>query len=145
MRIQRTSRIITYSVVTLSVLTIACALVSLEYRRLQERNYAKRRASAAMVAQLAAGSDRLTSAVRAYAATGDRRYYDDFLRELEVDRTRDTAVEQLKQMELTPHELSLLTQAKQNSDQLVSLENRAFDAVAKNDKPSAIALVYGSE
>src|SRR5688572_17167352 len=118
MRIQRTSRVITVSVIVLSLLTIACALVSHRYRTMQERNYAARRMSASMMAQLAGGSDRLTNAVRAYAATGDRRYYDDFVRELKVDRTRDHAVEQLRQLELDPRELALLTRAKQNSDQL---------------------------
>jgi signal transduction histidine kinase/CheY-like chemotaxis protein len=145
MRIQRTSRIITLSVVLLSLLTIACALVSLRYRTLQERNYATRRLATNMMTQLAGGSDRLTNAVRAYAVTGDRRYYDDFVRELKVDRTRDRAVEQLRQLELDPRERALLTRAKQNSDQLVSLEDRAFEAVQKGDNATAIGLVYGDE
>jgi signal transduction histidine kinase/CheY-like chemotaxis protein len=145
MRIQRTSRIITVSVVVLSLLTIACAMVSLRYRTLQERNYAARRLASHMMMQLAGGSDRLTNAVRAYAVTGDRRYYDDFVRELKVDRTRDRAVEQLRQLELDPREIALLTRAKQNSDQLVSLEDRAFEAVKKGDNATAIGLVYGDE
>ena len=90
--------------------------------------------------QLGTGSDRLTNAVRAYAATGDRRYYDEFQRELNVDRTRDAAVEQLAQIDLTGDERSLLAQAKRNSDQLVGLERRAFDAVERKDYPAAIAL-----
>ena len=40
MRIQRTSQVITSSIVVLSMLTIASALVSMHYRDLQERNYA---------------------------------------------------------------------------------------------------------
>jgi hypothetical protein len=46
--------------------------------------------------QLAGGSDRLTNAVRAYAATGDRRYYDLFQKELTLDRSRDEAVAALQ-------------------------------------------------
>src|SRR5947199_5818344 len=100
MRIQRTSQLITAGVVVLSVLTIASGVVSLDYRARQERNYANRRVALNTIPQLALGSDRLTNAARAYATTGDPRYHDDFLRELNEDRTRDRAVEHLKQIEL---------------------------------------------
>ena len=145
MRIQRTSQMITASVIFFSLLTVVSAIISLRYRTLQEANYAARRVASGALRQLGMGSDRLTTAVRAYAATGDRRDYDEFFRELNVDRTRDIAVEQLTQIELTPHERSLLTQAKQNSDRLVGLENRALEAAAKKDHAAALALVYGDE
>ena len=45
MRIQRTSQVITVSVVFFSLLTVASAVVSLRYRTLQEANYAARRAA----------------------------------------------------------------------------------------------------
>src|SRR5262249_1868537 len=93
--------------------------------------------------QLAAGSDRLTAAVRAYAATGERRHYDAFQRELNVDRNRDVAVEGLRQIGLDAQELALINRAKQNSDDLVHLENEAFAAIAANDVPRAIKIVYG--
>src|SRR5829696_1628835 len=145
MRIQRTSRIITATVILLSLLTVASALVSQRYRAVQERNYAQRRIALRTVPQLAAGSDRLTNAARAYAATGDRQYYEAFVNERDVERTRERAIEQLRQLDLDARELSLLTQAKQDSDRLVGVENRAFEAAAKGDTPTAIALVYGPE
>src|SRR5687768_937179 len=145
MRIQRTSQMITASVIFFSLLTVVSAIISLRYRTLQEANYAARRVASGALRQLAMGSDRLTTAVRAYAATGDRRDYDEFFRELNVDRTRDIAVQQLMQIELTSHERSLLTQAKQNSDGLVGLEYRALEAAAKKDHAVALALVYGDE
>src|SRR5688572_25891852 len=98
MRIQRTSQVITASAVFFSVLTVVCAVVSLRYRTLQEANYADRRIATAALRQLAAGSDRLTMAVRAYAATADPRDREEFYRELHVDRSRDDAVENLKQV-----------------------------------------------
>src|SRR3954468_18433864 len=116
MLIQRTSRVITICVVCLSVLTVACALVSSQYRAMQERNYADRRVALNTAPQLAAGSDRLTNAARAYAATGDRRFYDGFVRGRDVDRTREKALAQLRQIGLTPREESLLARAKGGSD-----------------------------
>jgi signal transduction histidine kinase/DNA-binding response OmpR family regulator len=145
MRIQRTSRIITAAVTVLTGVTVACGMISMRYRMLQERNYADRRRAINLVTILAAGSDRLTNAARSYAATGDRRDYDDFARELNDDRTRDTAIAELRQIELTPHELALLNRAKSSSDRLVGIENRSFEAVAKKDIPGALALVYGDE
>jgi two-component system, sensor histidine kinase and response regulator len=145
MRIQRTSQIITAGVTLLSAVTITSAVISLHYRTLQERNYAARRIALNMLPQLAEGSDRLTAAVRGYAATGDRRYYEAFQRELNVDRTREQAVEELEQLELTSDERALLTRAKRNSDELLNIEHRAFEAVSRGDKPAAIGLVYGDE
>jgi len=145
MRIKETSRLITVGVVILSAATIACALVSRQFRIMQERAYATRLEALRMADQLADGSDRLTAAVRAYAATGERTYLDDFQQELKVDRTRDKAVERLNQMRLTTSELSLLAEAKRNSDALVSLENRAFEAAGKKDLTTAVALVYGEQ
>ena len=145
MLIRQTSRHITIGVVILSAVTIACALISRQFRTMQEGAYATRLEALRMADQLANGSDRLTTAVRAYAATGERTYLDDFDRELKVDRSRDKAVERLNQMRLTTSELSLLAEAKRNSDTLVSLENRAFEAAGKKDLTTAVALVYGEQ
>src|SRR5262249_30779535 len=130
MRIQRTSHVITVTIIALSILAIGCALLARYYLSIQERAYEDRRKMFNLTEQLAGGSDRLTSAVRAYAATGERRYYDAFERELNVDRNREIAVEGLRQLGLLPGELQLINNAKRSSDNLVHLENQAFAAVA---------------
>ncbi|HZN59795.1 MAG TPA: hypothetical protein VFD71_17100, partial [Planctomycetota bacterium] len=133
MRIQRTSQFITVGIIVLSVLAIICTLVARHYLVIQEQAYEQRRNMFNLTEQLAAGSDRLTAAVRAYAATGDRKHYDAFQRELKVDRNRDVAVEGLRQIGLSSEEEGLIRRAKQNSDNLVELENQAFAVVAAND------------
>ena len=95
MRIQRTSQIITTVIIVLSVLAIGCALWSRYYRIVQEESYDERRKMFNLTEQLANGSDRLTGAVRAYAATGERKYYEAFQHELTVDRNRELAVDGL--------------------------------------------------
>src|SRR5262245_56941144 len=145
MRIQRTSQIITVGIFVLSVLAIVCAFWARYYRGIQEQVYETRRKMFNLTAQLAAGSDRLTAAVRAYAATGDRHHYDMFQKELTMDRNRDEAVEGLHKLGLMAEEEALIKRAKQNSDNLVHLENEAFAAVASNDVARAIQIVYGSE
>ncbi|HXJ57417.1 MAG TPA: response regulator [Verrucomicrobiae bacterium] len=144
MHIQRTSQTITVVIAVLSVLAIVCALWARHYRATQEEAYEVRRKMFNLTEQLAGGSDRLTAAVRAYAATADRRFYDAFQRELNVDRNREAAVDGLRQLGLTPGEQALIHRAKQNSDNLVQLENQAFAAVAAKDIARAVQIVYGS-
>src|SRR4051794_8282131 len=101
------------------MVAIACAFVSRHYLVIQEQAYETRRKMFNYTEQLARGSDRLPAGVRAYAATGNRRHYDAFQRELTEDRNREVAVEGLEQLGLTSQERELLTRAKRNSDSLV--------------------------
>ena len=47
------------------------------------------------------GSSTLTDAVRAYAATGEEQYYEDYMNELEVDKNRDIGLENLREIGIT--------------------------------------------
>jgi two-component system sensor histidine kinase/response regulator len=145
LRIQRTSQVITVAIVVLSLLAIACALVARHYRILQEEAFETRRKMFNFTEQLANASDRLTGSARAYAATGEQRYYETFQKELKVDQNRDVAVEGLRQLGLLPEETELLTRAKRHSDNLVQLENQAFALAKAGDTAQAIQIVYGHE
>ena len=131
------------AVTLLSLLTVACAVGSLRARTLQEKAYELRQDTLYQAELLGIGSDRLTGAVRGYAATGDRYYYEAFERELHQDRTRDRAVERLIQLGITPSERDLLELAKSRSDELVDLENQALEAAGKGDLKVAVGLVFG--
>ena len=54
------------------------------------------------------GSKALTTAVRSYAVTGSRQYYDAYKQELEVDKNRDTAWAGLEANNLTAKEWEVL-------------------------------------
>ncbi|HEX6811262.1 MAG TPA: response regulator [Planctomycetota bacterium] len=145
MRIQRTSQVITIGIIVLSLLAIACAGTARYYLDVQEQAYEARRMMFNYAEQLALGSDRLTAAVRGYAATGDRRHYDAFQRELNADRNRDVAVAGLQELGLQPEESELIAEAKRNSDRLVLLEKQAFEAIERQDKARAVQIVYGPD
>ncbi len=127
------------------LVTLGCVLGRIRLWAIAEERTAMEVESLLMADQLAAGSDRLTAAVRGFAATVDQRYFDAYMHELNVDRTRDLAVARLGELGITAEERSLLDEAKGNSDRLVDLENRAFAAGQRGDRDAAIGLVFGDE
>jgi len=147
MRLQRANRIVTILVTSLSLASVTCVLVSGYFRHRQEAALNARTQSLLLSNQLAAGSDRLTAAVRGFAATGDRQYRDDYWREVRGERSRDraAALEGLQALGLTEEENELISRAKRNSDALIPLEEKAFQAAERNDFTKATGYVYGEE
>ena len=143
MRLQKANRIITILVASLSLTSVACVLVSGHFRHRQAAALNARTQSLLLTNQLAAGTDKLTAAVRGFAATGDPRYRDVFRREVRVERSRDRAVEGLRAFGLTQEENELVSRAKRNSDALIVLEEKAFDAAERKDFTRAMGYVYG--
>lgn len=91
------------------------------------------------------GSKTLTSAVQAYAATGDTQYYDAYMQELNVDKNRDTAWEILQKNDIRDDEWAALNDIAGLSNGLVPLEEDAMAAVAEGNTQAAMADVFGSE
>ena len=141
MRINSISKLITVIVFLLSGFSIGTSELAAYY--LAERKQAFEALVTAIRAstQLIRGSDILTNAVRAYAATGDERYRHEFQTELHAIRSRDQAVAELRQLGLLSEEMERINQAKRNSDALIGLENQAFAAVQAGDLKTATALV----
>lgn len=91
------------------------------------------------------GSKTLTYSVQSYAVTGQQKYYDAYMRELNEDKNRDTALAELKKLDIRDDEWAYLDQIAELSNGLVPLEESAFADVAVGDKQSAIADVFGDE
>src|SRR5215831_6599196 len=146
MRLQRATRILNYTVLVLSLLSFVSLLLTVRFlREKQKQSLAARTEAVLLSQQLAAGSDTLTNAVRAFAVTGDPRYREAFRREAFVDQNRDHAVAGLRALGITREEEDLLSRAKSNSDALISLENRAFAGAENREFDKARDLVYGNE
>ena len=145
MRLQRANRIITIFVASLSLASVACVLVSGYFRHRQATALNARTQSLLLSIQFATGTDKLTAAVRGFAATGDSRYRDAFLGELGVERSRDRAVEGLRSLGLTREENDLVSRAKQSSDALIAQEEKAFEAAERKYFTKAMGYVYGEE
>ena len=145
MRINLTSKLVTGAVFFFSCISIGTTIYS--YNLIDQRRDVQRTLIRAVRAanELIAGSDALTTAVRGYAATGDERYRRDYQNELTVNRSRDRAMAELEQLGLSVAEMHRLLLAKRNSDALVTLEERAFQAAGRGDLRQAVSLVYGDE
>lgn len=91
------------------------------------------------------GSKALTSAVRSYAVTGDKQYYDAYMKELDTDKNRDIAWEGLKKNKLTADEWARLEQIASLSNGLVPLEEGAMESVTNGDLNTAVNFVFGTE
>lgn len=91
------------------------------------------------------GSKALTYAVQSYAVTGNKQYYDDYMRELNTDKNRNKALEILKANDIKDYEWEKLNDISNLSNGLVPLEEQAMLKVEKGDLVSAQNSVFGEE
>jgi PAS domain S-box-containing protein len=143
MRIRKVNQLVITGYALLTVLMLTMIAAGDHYTQVKDDTSRHREISLHLADQLLAGSKSLTASVRAFAATGDLRYRDAFIEEQTVTRTRDKAVAELRQVGITNDELDLIERAKASSDQLISLEKRAFAAGEVGDLKLAVDLVYG--
>ncbi len=142
MRIDTSSKLITLLIATLSLISLAATLVHSHLLQKRDQVVVQLDASLAATHLLGDSSDVLTHAARAYAATGDERHRQVFQSELDILHSREKAVEQLHALGAPPEERALIAQAKQNSDNLLVVERRAFAAARNGDRQGALALLY---
>ena len=91
------------------------------------------------------GSKTLTSEVQSYAVTGNSIYYDNYYKELEVDKNRDIALEGLRKNDITAEELAGFDKIASLSNNLVPLEMEAMEKAGQGDLVGAMTLVFGEE
>jgi PAS domain S-box-containing protein len=132
-------------VASLSLASVACVLVSGYFRHRQVTALNARTQSLLLSIQLAGATDKLTAAVRGFVSTSNSRYRDAFNREIDVERSRNRAVEGLQALGLAQDENELVSRAKRSSDALIAIEEKAFRAAERKDFTRAMGYVYGEE
>ena len=90
-------------------------------------------------------SELLTEKVRAYAASGNETYYNEYNQEVNTDQNREKSVMAMEDIGLTDAEAEMIENMSSLSDQLVPLETSAMEKVRNGDTTSALAYVYGVE
>lgn len=91
------------------------------------------------------GSKTLTSEVQSYAVTGDKQYYENYMKELNTDKNRDIAWAGLQENDVTDEEWAMLEEIASLSNGLVPLEEEAMELAGKGKLEEATALVFGEE
>ena len=144
MRLKNLSFFLTNSVIVLTAISLGTTLMYYNYSQARKISNQSLVIAIRACERLREGSDILTGAVRAYAATGEERYRSAFQMELLQIRSRDQAMAELRSLGLTQDELERFENAKRSSDALVvEVENYIFEAVARKDFHTALSLAYG--
>lgn len=95
--------------------------------------------------QYRVASKTLTYDIQSYAVTGEQKYYDGYMKELNEDRNREQALETLKKCDLKDSEWASLNQIAEMSNQLVPLEEEAIAHVQAGDLAAAQACVFSAQ
>lgn len=89
------------------------------------------------------GSKNLTAAVQSYAVTGDTKYYDMYMTELNETKLRENALEILKDHDIKDNEWLLLNRVSDMSEGLVPTEQMAIAAIQRGDLAAGQSFVFG--
>ncbi len=95
--------------------------------------------------ELQGASDYLTNEVRAYVQFGDSVHLDNYWKEVNETKTRDRVVTRLQELNVPDELLNLVELAKNNSNDLISLEEKAMKAVEEDDLNRARGYVFGAD
>jgi len=87
-------------------------------------------------------SKNLTMSVRAFVATGDEKFRQEYYQEVEKSRLRDETIHQVIETVLSAEEQSLLETAIKHSNELMETEIRAMDLAFAGNHKFALSLVY---
>lgn len=91
------------------------------------------------------GSAYLTNEVRAFAATGDKKRYDNYWNEVNTLKNRDIGVQNMQDIGITDKEQVLIDEMYALSNKLVPLEELAMKDAAAGDLKKALDYVYGTD
>lgn len=89
------------------------------------------------------GSAYLTNEVRAFAATGLQKHYDNYWNEVNTLKNRDKGVAAMQEIGITAAEQKMIDDMYALSNQLVPLEDEAMKNVQSGNKSAALDYVYG--
>ncbi len=135
-------------VIGFSVMLVTfCVFMTLIYRSTQINrvNYDNEVSILMESEKIMNASDYLTSQARFYVINGNKKFYDNYWREVNETKTRDHSLAALKSLGVPDNILELASKAKAASDSLVKLEEKSFEAVAAGDFKLAQDIMLGSE
>ncbi len=131
--------------VILTLATCVAAVLSFQAGTREDHSLDVRDRSLQAARDIGDSSALLTNSVRAFTATGDKQWLDQYWTEIDDTKRQAKALETLKSLDTPQGELDLLSQASANSANLVKAETRAMrlmlasQNVPTSQMPSAVA------
>ena len=131
--------------VVLTLLTMVAVFFNVRAGAAAEAAITQRQVSLDASRAVSASSGLLTNTVRAFAATGDKQWLEQYWTEIDTTKSQAKAIETLKHQNTPESELALIAKATQNSAGLVQAETRAMRLVLQADRvpeaqmPAAVA------
>ena len=135
--VQATYRVIAMGGILLAISTMVMLWVSSENKKQVENT--------TYLNQYRLGSKILTAEVQSYAVTGNERHYNNYHKELNLDKNRDIAWEGLKKNGITDDEWAALERIASLSNGLVPLEEQSMAYAKEGKLKKAKDLVFSSE
>lgn len=92
-----------------------------------------------------AASAYLTQEVRSYAVTAHKVHYDNYWKEVDTDKNRESALSDMRAIGITEEEENMISEMSSLSDNLIPLEKQAMALAGKGNTVEAITLLYSEK
>ncbi len=99
----------------------------------------------ALAESLSLGTEQLSDEARLYAVRGEARHLRAYLYEANEVRSRDLALQQVRQAGASPAELAAVAEAEHALDELNQLERSAVDIAKSGDLVAARQILFGPD
>lgn len=137
---QKINKIFVIIVITSIIFGVLTLLTSFKTNSLNNQKSLLQKEST----NLKEASDFLTEQIRLYVLTGDKKYSENYLKEANETKTTTKSIENIKSIGIKKNELDLINTSKQESDDLVKVENEAIKYAQSGNLKKAQELVLGS-
>lgn len=111
----------------------------------KEISLALREESKLLSIEFQGASDYLTNEMRSYTQFGEKKFHDNYMKEVNETKTRDGVLERLKELKVPSELLELIELANQKSNDLVTLDEQVMSAVEDDNLILARSIAYGAK
>lgn len=132
-----------------SVIFLFLILISLTATIIQSKSADKANEDRFILTETAtkfmSASSYMTSEIRAYAATGNKQHYDNYMNEKNQLKTRETSVTTMKAIGISSEEEKRIDEMLEISNELIILEEQSAKYVADGDLKNAATTVLSTQ
>lgn len=136
---------ITKKVIVFLIIGAAAIVISFIFNSMVNKQFSNQVALIQHTNEYRLASKRLTYDVQSFAASGKKEYNDDYHKELEVDKNRDSALKEMNRIGIHQNEKDILGKIADLSNNLVPLEVEAISLASEGKNDAAIEAVFSDD